>query len=169
MLRQPPHRELAEQFIAFVLSPAGQKLWILPPGAPGGPEKTALYRLPVRPDVCEQYAGELTIINPYKEAVSGTLRKVDDVKQRARSLLLTRLLGVGLFELHRDAREAWQALIAGGSKPAAVEEWNKLPLTDQESLTLGKQLEKEATARRLEREWERFFKAKYRQVKELSR
>ncbi|MEW6249241.1 MAG: extracellular solute-binding protein [Planctomycetota bacterium] len=169
MLRQPPHRELAEQFIAFVLGPDGQRLWVLPPGAPGGPEKTALYRLPIRPDVCEQYAAELTIVNPYKEAVSGTLRKVDDDKQRARSLLLSRLLGAGLFELHRDAREAWQALIAGGSKPAALAEWNKLPMTEEESLTLGKQLEDERTARRLEGEWARFFKAKYRQVKELSR
>src|SRR5262249_5505232 len=53
MLRKPPHREMAEKFITFVLSEEGQRLWVLPIGQPGGPEKFALYRLPVRPDVCE--------------------------------------------------------------------------------------------------------------------
>jgi iron(III) transport system substrate-binding protein len=47
LLRGAPHRETAVRFIEFALSEAGQKLWNYRVGAPGGPEKFALRRLPV--------------------------------------------------------------------------------------------------------------------------
>ncbi|MCX7006972.1 MAG: extracellular solute-binding protein [Kiritimatiellaeota bacterium] len=50
LLRGAEHRELAERFIAYTLSPAGQRLWIARPGTPGGPERYALWRLPIRRD-----------------------------------------------------------------------------------------------------------------------
>ena len=50
MLRGAPHPEIALAFIEFVLSPDGQKLWNYRVGTPGGPEKFALRRLPVRKD-----------------------------------------------------------------------------------------------------------------------
>lgn len=43
--------ELAEHFIEFVLSPQGQRLWILKPGVKGGPLERALRRSPIRQDV----------------------------------------------------------------------------------------------------------------------
>lgn len=49
LLRGAPHRELAVAFIAFVLSDEGQKLWAFRRGAPGGPERYTLGRLPVSP------------------------------------------------------------------------------------------------------------------------
>lgn len=50
VLRGAPHREVAEAFIEYTLSMDGQKLWNLRPGVPGGPERYALRRLPVRRD-----------------------------------------------------------------------------------------------------------------------
>ena len=50
ILRGAPHRAAAEAFIEFVLSPEGQRLWNQQPGTPGGPERYALRRLPVRRD-----------------------------------------------------------------------------------------------------------------------
>ena len=49
LLRGAPHRELAIAFIEFVLSDDGQKLWSFRRGAPGGPERYALRRLPIVP------------------------------------------------------------------------------------------------------------------------
>ena len=43
-------RQIAIRFIEFTLSEAGQKLWTYRPGEPGGPEKFALRRVPVRRD-----------------------------------------------------------------------------------------------------------------------
>ncbi len=170
MLRKPPHRELAEKFITFVLSPEGQRLWVLPAGAPGGPVEHALYRMPVRPDVCQAYADQMLIKDPYKEAEAGTFREMDDSLQRRRNKLLAELMGAALVDLHRDCREAWQALIAGGIKPAALAEWNKLPFSAEEGLRLADKLEAgDKEARKITRNWTREFRRKYDRVKELSR
>jgi ABC-type Fe3+ transport system substrate-binding protein len=170
MLRKPPHRELAEKFIAFVLSPEGQRLWVLPPGTPGGPVEHALCRLPVRPDVCQTYADRLLIKDPYKEVEAGTFRRMDDSLQRARSKLLSELMGAALVDQHDELREAWKALVDGGLKPAALAEWNKLPFNEKESLEKAKKLESgDRETRELTREWKRWFGAKYQRVKELAR
>ncbi|MGA0333321.1 MAG: ABC transporter substrate-binding protein [Kiritimatiellia bacterium] len=50
LLRGAPHRELAVEFMEYVLSEAGQKLWNYRVGTPGGPVKYALRRLPIRRD-----------------------------------------------------------------------------------------------------------------------
>ncbi len=50
LLRGAQHRELAVRFIEYTLSEDGQRLWTYHPGAPGGPEKFALRRLPIRRD-----------------------------------------------------------------------------------------------------------------------
>lgn len=169
MLRKPPHRALTEQFIAFVLSPEGQRLWILPPGAPGGPTEHALHRLPIRPDVCRTYADKLLVKDPYKEAAAGTFRKMDDELQRARNTLLCELMGAALIDLHRDLREAWKALIDGGMQPAALAEWNKLPFSEAEGLEIAKKLEAGGReAKSITRDWTREFKRKYEQVKKLA-
>ncbi len=48
MLRGAPHPEVAKAFIDFVLKLEGQKLWDFRVGTPGGPERYALRRLPIR-------------------------------------------------------------------------------------------------------------------------
>jgi hypothetical protein len=53
VLRGAPHRDVAEAFIEYVLTLDGQKLLNLRPGTPGGPERYALRRLPVRRDFYE--------------------------------------------------------------------------------------------------------------------
>lgn len=71
ILRGAPHREAAERFIAFVLSLEGQKLWNFKPGTPGGPEKFALRRLPIRKELYaeefRQYRSDPDV-EPYREA-----------------------------------------------------------------------------------------------------
>lgn len=170
MLRQPPHREMAQRFITFVLSPAGQALWVLAPGEPGGPKENALFRLPVRPDVCEQYADRISISNPYKEAEAGTFRTVNDELQRSRNVLVSELMGAALVDLHGELKDAWKALIDGGMKPAALQEWTKPPFSEQEGLELAKKLEAgEREARQITRSWTREFRARYQRVKDLSK
>ncbi|MBI5769049.1 MAG: extracellular solute-binding protein [Verrucomicrobia bacterium] len=50
ILRGAPHREVAELFVEYTLTLDAQKLWNFQPGVPGGPERFALRRLPVRRD-----------------------------------------------------------------------------------------------------------------------
>jgi iron(III) transport system substrate-binding protein len=51
VLRGAPEPELAREFIHFVLSPEGQRLWNQKVGTPGGPQHYALRRYPVRRDL----------------------------------------------------------------------------------------------------------------------
>jgi ABC-type Fe3+ transport system substrate-binding protein len=50
LLRGAKHRAVAVAFIEYSLAPEGQRLWNYQPGTPGGPERFALRRLPVRRD-----------------------------------------------------------------------------------------------------------------------
>lgn len=50
MLRGAPNPTAALAFIEYALSLEGQKLWNFRPGTPGGPERYALRRLPIRRD-----------------------------------------------------------------------------------------------------------------------
>jgi iron(III) transport system substrate-binding protein len=170
LLRKAPNRALAEQFIAFVLSPAGQKLWVAKPGAPGGPATNALFRMPVRPDVCAEFADEMVVKDPYAEARAGKFFTVNDKLQRARNDLLSELMGAALVDLHAEVRAAWKALIDSGMKPAALAEWNKLPFSEAESLELAKKLGgNEREARQITREWTKQFRDKYQRVKDLAK
>ena len=56
LLRGAPRRELAEQFIAWVISREAQHLWQARVGSPGGTVRYELRRMPIRPDLYkEQY------------------------------------------------------------------------------------------------------------------
>jgi iron(III) transport system substrate-binding protein len=48
LLRGAPHPQVAKVFIDFLLKLEGQKLWDFRLGTPGGPERYALRRLPIR-------------------------------------------------------------------------------------------------------------------------
>lgn len=87
ILRGAPHLELARQFVDFVMSPEGQKLWMYKKGAPGGPVNNSLYRQaalpslykPISPDSLVQqdpYSAHNT--RPYDSKVATVRRKVLD-------------------------------------------------------------------------------------------
>lgn len=170
MLRKPPHRELAQKFIEFVLSPAGQQLWVLPRGAPGGPRQVELCRLPVRPDVCAANADRLVIKDPFREAGSGVFMKLDGDLERRRTTLVRELVGTILVDLHDDLRATWKAMIDGGMKPAALAEWSKPPFTESEGLELAKKIAAGGSdVRRITRGWVRQFADKFQRVRDLSK
>ncbi len=51
ILRGAPNRDLAEEFVEFVLSKDGQRLWNYRAGTVGGTEHSSLRRLPIRRDL----------------------------------------------------------------------------------------------------------------------
>lgn len=60
--------ELANHFVEFLLSPQGQRLWILKVGEPGGPTGRALRRPPIRRDVYADRTGWTDDVDPFTEA-----------------------------------------------------------------------------------------------------
>ena len=115
MLRGAPSPELAREFIEFTLSTEGQKLWNWKTSTPGGPEKYALRRLPILPNL---YAPEFTPfrsdpgVNPYREV--GAF-----VYHPEWTGALFRVLGLVVqtmcIDSEAELHQAWSALVAAGS------------------------------------------------------
>ena len=114
LLRGAPNRAAAEEFIAFVLSLEGQKIWNFKVGTPGGPQKYALRRLPIR---MELYAPEFSEfrsdpeVMPYEEAQLFTYHAAwTSPLFRVMSFIVR----VTCLDLHHEQKEAWEALIKSG-------------------------------------------------------
>jgi len=120
LLRGAPHPEAARMFMEFVLSIEGQKLWNFKVGAPGGPERYALRRLPVRKELYapefQQFRSDPTV-NPYEEAKSFVYHP-----EWTGSLFRTLSFIVRVMSLdsHDEQTAAWQALIEAGFPPEAT-------------------------------------------------
>jgi hypothetical protein len=137
-------REVAKRFIEFVLSEDGQRLWTYRPGEPGGPEKFALRRLPIRRDF---YPSTNPVIQ--KRHVEHLKHAADDLASPAvdpftlaeKFTYYPRWTG-SHFGFHREIirvmcvdagdelKDAWRAIIdAGGParQPAAMVKLQSLP------------------------------------------
>jgi ABC-type Fe3+ transport system substrate-binding protein len=67
ILKNPPHPELAQHFVEFVLSREGQSLWMLPKGSPGGAMRNIINHMSVMPALYAELADVTPIrTNPFK-------------------------------------------------------------------------------------------------------
>lgn len=170
MLRNPPNQELAEKFIAFVMSEAGQRLWILPAESESGPSETSLYRLAVLPSVYEKYSEQALTPNPYTWGEKG-LTKFDAKLEGRRTELLAELMGAAVVDLHNEAKLAWKKLNDAGRPQAALDAWNAVPFDFDQSLAYADELAGEADPKRvanLQSDWRKLFRDKYQNVIRLA-
>jgi ABC-type Fe3+ transport system substrate-binding protein len=107
LLRGAPHRETAEQFIAWVLSPEAQHLWQAEAGSPGGTVRYELRRMPIRRDVYRPEYRQHWVdpeINPFE-----TARPLLPGMNGFRSAIgpLSHALAI---DIHDDLKDAWRAI-----------------------------------------------------------
>ena len=120
LLRGAPHRELAVAFMEYVLSLDGQKLWDFKLDTPGGPQKYALRRLPIRREL---YAPEFAPdradpdVFPYEEAKSFTYHPEWTAALFSPLRFVVRVMCV---DPHEEARAALAALIKANFPPEAA-------------------------------------------------
>ena len=172
LFRGAPNPELAREFIAFVLSPEGQKLWNWKVGAPGGPQRYALRRLPVLPAL---YAPEFRPlrsdpeVDPYALAQSFTYHD-QWTGALFRSIAFT--FRVMCIDTHDELTAAWRALIAAGFPPEATAAFENVSAVDYAVAggrmreALGGDKIKEV---QLAKELADHFRAQYRRAQELAR
>jgi ABC-type Fe3+ transport system substrate-binding protein len=133
LLRGAPHRAVAEEFIAFVLSLEGQKLWNFQVGTPGGPRKYSLRRLPVRKEL---YASAFTPLRsdpdvmPYEDAQLFTYHPAWTA-----SLIrtLSFIIRVTCLDLHHEQTEAWESLVKAGFPREAYKTFTDLSAVDYQA------------------------------------
>lgn len=120
MLRGAPNPEIAREFIAFVLSLEGQKLWNFKVGAPGGPVRYALRRLPIRKELyapeCTAFRSDPTVF-PYEEAKAFTYHEAWTGPLFS---ALRFIIRVSCLDAHDEQAAAWKALIAANFPPQAT-------------------------------------------------
>jgi len=113
LLRGAPHRAVAEAFIEYSLTLEAQRLWNLRVGAPGGPQRFALRRLPVRKDFYQQ--ADLKALRSDPE-VSPYTQEDPLIYREAWTGRLFREMGfvvrVMCLDTHRELRAAWRAIHA---------------------------------------------------------
>ena len=172
LFRGAPNRELAVQFIRFVLSPEGQRLWNYRAGSPGGPQRYALRRLPIRHDLyTAEHRAHMSDpgVDPYADAASFTYRgKLTGPLYG----LIAPLAKGAIFDPREELRAAWRAIIAAGGAervPAAYAAFTRLPVGYAEAPAALADLQS-APLRRLEltRAWADAAREQYRTAARLA-
>lgn len=98
ILRGAPNKALAEKFVEFVLSPTGQKLWMLEKGAEGGPVQEPLFRLAILPSMYQPIPSE-SLIQEDPFSVKNE-RPYESEKAAVRRVVLDDLIGAVLIDNH---------------------------------------------------------------------
>lgn len=184
LLRGAPHRETAVRFMTFLLGEEGQKLWTYRPGTPGGPQKFALRRIPIRRtffpsdqpalqrlhEEHQRYAADNLadpLINPYAIAQNFTYRPRWTGQHFGIQRDIVRAM---CLNASTELQTAWTALQHSPNPAAGLSQLATLPdrpepLTWRSALTVGnrvKQLD-------LMREWTLFYRDSYTRAAELAR
>jgi hypothetical protein len=171
LLRGAPNRELAREFIAFVLSPAGQKLWNWKVGAPGGPHKYALRRMPILPALYapefQQFRSDPSV-EPYELARSFSYHE-KWTGPLFKPIAFT--IRVMCIDPHDELVTAWNALIRAGFPPEATAAFSDVSAVSYE---VASTRIKEAIGPvkiqevKLARELADHFRAQYRRAADLA-
>ena len=172
VFRGAPNPQLAKEFMAFVLSPAGQKLWNWKVGTPDGPKRYALRRLPILPSLYREEYRPLRSdpdVNPYSTA-TGFIYHPSWTGALFRSIAFT--FRVMCIDPHEELTEAWRALIAADFPAEALAAFSDVSAVDY-GMASGRMREVLAGDKvgevELARELAEHFSKQYRRAGELAR
>ena len=179
LFRGAPHADLAREFIEFVISPEGQKLWSFRAGTPGGPEKYTLRRLPIRPDLYGPQWRRFEAdpdVNPYDTNDTGRLGTSLTYQARWTGSLfgvISFVIRAAFIDPHDELKQAWQALIEAGFPPQATAAFSDVAAIDyaqasgpiRDALRSPNKLDQVALARGLDEH----FRDQYRRATKLAR
>ena len=161
--------ELALHFVEFLLSPQGQRLWILKPGYPDGPRFRALRRPPIRRDAYGNRTGWADDVNPFEEAGGFNQRG-----EWMSTFTDTRMIWAAAWVDSRDAlQKAYLRILMIKDirrRDALLAELADLPITLSDVQELPRRMEREAGGNvdewraRVRLEWANRFRKHYKQM-----
>ena len=131
LLRGAPNPEAAKDFIDFLLSEEGAKIWIQKPGTPGGPVRYAQLRPTVRKDSPCEIPAELQSIPDYRPYELGSTFEYKSAWTGRYFSLIRVLIKCVALDPEDDLRAAWKAILDNGgpeANPEAMAELLSLPV-----------------------------------------
>jgi len=158
LVKGAEHRALAEHFIEFVLSEPGQKLWNTRAGAPGGPTKTSLRRLPIAAPVYSDMTNFTDPVNPF----AGNFAFESSNARRRTFPIIGDLIRISCIDLLDDLRDTRSAIDHARRKDLEAK-LGVFPFDQAEALKRMGQWAKATPVERLdlERKWKDEFKQEY--------
>lgn len=169
ILNGAPNRKQAELFVEFVMSPAGQQLWSLKAGAEGGPQKAALRRQSVLPEIYTERAGDLAVDqNPFTDWAGNDF--FDSGKEELRIDIMPQYLQSMMVVNHSALASAWKAIIAAGMPEELVAELTAPLISEDEMLELARgKWQNSLEQSNLKKQWNTDFRTRYRQIEAKAR
>ncbi len=138
ILKGAPNEEIARRFVDFMLSPEGQKLWVLPKGAPGGPEKFDIPRMSILPALYDLYPPDTGFINPF---TTPTKLRYDAKRAASRRDVVQAVIGSTVIDLHNELVKAWKKINDPKLSPQRREEllaqFARPPMTEEEAARIA--------------------------------
>ncbi len=166
ILKNPPHPELAQRFVDFVMSPAGQALWALRVGEKDGPARSALGRQPIRADVYARYRESMLacIVDPFQ---AGQTMPLTGFRAEIDYGVLRDLVGAAAVDNASDLRAARAAILRAGSPPDLLAEFARLPDnvdTTAKMKDRSREMKNPVAREKVLTDWQKFFREKYRKI-----
>jgi ABC-type Fe3+ transport system substrate-binding protein len=142
ILRNPPHPEMAQRFMEFVLSRTGQLLWMMPKGSPGGATRYTINRMSVWPSLYTELAGVTPVTtDPFTMHSDFVYNNKLGTQRRA---ILSVMIGAWMIDTHDVMARAWEALnstkaqkLAPERKAELLAEFVAAPCSEKELLHLA--------------------------------
>ena len=167
ILNDTTHPEIANAFVQFVLSPAGQELWGKKnPQEENAMSINALYRIPIRRDFYLTAAETIPecVKNPYE--LKQTMQ-IDSELKSLRFRVLRQLVQAAGVDNFENMIKAKQTLIASNYDKSLAKEFFKLPAnvnSIKEIRLVSEKMKDPEQAERIYGEWVEFFKEQYEKV-----
>ena len=174
LLKGAPSPGPARDFIEFVMSREGQRLWNQKPGTAGGPSRYALRRLPVRRDAYGE-TGEAELRSDPLEAPYAIAEPLVYRPEWTAGLFaeLRFIMRVMCLDAHPELVAAWREVAVAGSPPEASAALRDISAVDYAtasgSIKQALRAKDKAAELRLARELGGRFRAQYQQAVELAR
>jgi ABC-type glycerol-3-phosphate transport system substrate-binding protein len=159
------HAAIARRFIEFVLSDAGQRLWITRPG-PGEMPETALQRLPVVRSVYDHPDNFIEFTNPFTTAGGFNTQP----SRRAAFGLMDELVALCCIDLLSELRDTRRAIFASPRAAQLDAKLGTFPVSQaasQAGVDVHRQMLKGKPQDwlTLQRQWRDQFRAEYRELR----
>jgi ABC-type Fe3+ transport system substrate-binding protein len=164
-----PMLDYANHFVEFLLSPEGQRLWILKVGQPGGPRRHALRRPPVRQSVYADRTGWADDINYFSD-LNGFKQRPDWVAMLPE---LRPIWAAAWVDDGDDLRDAYRKILAiddPNRREKLLADLVEPPITRQEVLQAGhdrlNSIPSDLDRARQRLDWAKRFLDHYRQIED---
>ena len=160
MLKGAPNPEVAKAFIRFVMSPEGQKLWLLGEKSPGGPQRFQLNRFSVLPSLYALPAQTSAVqLNPFSWQSDFAF---DPKLSSERWSIVNDLIGALVIDQKQLLTRAWKEALDGGANERELQRLAAMPISADEALSMARTNWKDPVFRNHRiNEWIHFARSKY--------